>query len=76
MWEIKSFEKQHAKKPKAIVMSHNIADIFWLECAPYIFKTDEAVFENPKDGYRRFMGVDVLVCSHIFGGDFKWALAE
>lgn len=75
-WEVMAFEKQHGEKPKTLVMSLTMSERLWIELMPFIHRENDMKFENPKNGYRRFMSMDVVVCNQIYGGDFKWAFGD
>lgn len=75
-WEVLSYEKQHGKRPKTLVMSLTASEKLWIELMPFIHRENDMKFENPKDGYRRFMLMDVVVCDIIYGGSFNFAFGD
>ena len=75
-FETLSYERQHGNKPTTLVLSLESSKKLWIELMPFIMQDNELKFENPKNGYRRFMNMDIVVCDLVFGGSFNFAFGD
>lgn len=74
--ELKYREKCGLKKPKCLIVSKQFFDKLFEELLPFVsFQLDQK-FENPIDGFRQYMGMNLIVVDTIYGGDFNFAFGD
>ena len=77
MCEIEYRKKINLPHPKCLIISDiGLQEKFFTEVYHYILSTDGAKFENPINGFRQFMGMNVITINICYGGTFKWAFGE
>lgn len=73
-----TYEKLQGRRAKYIVLSEATEKIFYDQLPYWIHRTDGAVFENPKEQHRQFMGTTILTAKVRYGDvrDFQFMLGE
>lgn len=76
LWELGYREKRGLKKPKCLIASKQFSDKLFAEVMPFVMSQPDQKFENPINGFRQYMGMNLIVVDTIYGGDFNFAFGE
>ncbi len=70
------YDKTGRKRPTCLILSGHFAKDFCFEVYHFVMKTDYAKFENPEGGFRKFLGLNVIVMNETRGGSFDWGFGD
>lgn len=76
--EYHTYIRRNGRPPLALFICEKpLADMFFSELYEFTMKHkgEHVKFENP-DRYRKFLGMDVIVCDWIYGGATQWGFGR